>query len=171
MAGRKRKAPQRRLNFFFLNGKLHKKLRIVRPEDKIETWCYPDERRVVYTYSDVRKRYEPAYSTKQVAEMIGRNNKVVERHVRDGAIEPPAIAYSLDKEMRMISFKWCEKDIMALHAYLLTVHRGRPRADGRITPNKMPTARELRALIRQEHVLYVRNDEGNFVPTWRANDL
>lgn len=166
----RRSKQKRTLTYFFLNGKLHKRLRIVRPEDKIEAWCYPDERRVVYTYSDVRRRYEPAFSTREVAEMIGRNPKVVERTVRQGAIEEPAVAYSLTKKMYKDSFKWSEADIMALHAYFLTVHIGRPRRDGRVTPQNMPTAKELRALIRQEHVLYVKNGDGQFVPTWRAND-
>jgi hypothetical protein len=164
----KKRKKTKPLMHFFLDGKLYKKLRINRPADMIEVWCYPEERRVVLTYSEVRRRYQPAFSTAQVAEMIGRNDKIVERIARSGNIEEPTMAYSLTKKMYRSSYKWSETDIMNLHAYLLTVHRGRPRLDGRITPQAMPTAKELRALIRQEHVLYVRNDDGEFVPSWRA---
>lgn len=163
-----RKGAKRTLTFFFLNGKLYKRLRINRPADTIEVWCYLDERRVVLTYSEVRKNYEPAFSTAEVAEMLGKNSRVVERYARSGNIPEPTMAYSLTKKMYRDSYKWSGEDIMNLHGYLLTVHRGRPRTDGKITPAQMPNAKELRALIHQENVLYVRNKDGQFVPTWRA---
>lgn len=168
-AGRKTTA-RPNLNLFFLNDKLHKKLRITRVEDKIETWCYPDERRVAYTYSDTRKNMEHAYSTKQVGEMIGRHVETIIRAVRDGAVEP-AIMYTLTQKKHTHAWRWNERRIMELHEYFRNVHRGRPRLDGKITPQKMPTARELRAMIRQEQVLYVRMDDGTFRPTWQAEDF
>lgn len=172
MADKDRKPKRKGLNVFFLNGKLHKKLRIVRPEDKIEAWCYPDKRRVVLTYSEVKKHQKPAFSTNQVAEMLGRNPKVVERTVRAGAIEPPQMMYTLTKRMYNYGYRWSEEDIMAFHSYLINTHRGRPRRDGKITPQgDLPTAMELRAMIRQERVFYVRDDDGNFYPTWRAPDF
>lgn len=171
MASKDGKPKAQRLNLFFLNGKLHKRLRIVRAEDSIETWCYPDARRVAYTYSDVKKNMERAYSTKQVAEMLGKSVKTVKAAVYSGGIEEPAVQYSLTSRKHKYGWRWNEKHIMDLHAYLLTVHRGRPRKDGRITPQKLPTARELRAMVRQEQVLYVRMPDGSFRPTWQAEDF
>lgn len=172
MARENGNTPRKRLNVFFLNGKLHKKLRIVRPEDKIEAWCYPDKRRVVYTYSDVKKNYQPAFSTTEVAEMLGRSPRVIERTVREGVMEPPPMMYTLTRSMHPYAYRWSEQNIMDMHSYLLTRHRGRPRKDGKITPQQdLPTAKELRAMIRQEQVLYVRTEDGRFVPTWRAEDF
>lgn len=165
-------AKKRPLTLFFLNGKLHRKLRIVRPEDKIETWCYPEHRRVVYTYSDVKRNYEPAFSTAEVAEMMGRNKKYVSKIVTDGCIEPPQMMYTMTAKKHPYGYRWSEQDIVNLHAYLMTVHRGRPRADGKTTPSAdIPTLRELRAMIRQEQIFYVKNENGEFVPTWRAGDF
>lgn len=166
------RAPKKRaLNHFFLNGKLHKKLRIVRAEDSIETWCYPEHRRVAYTYSDVKKNMETAYSTNEVADMLGKSFRTIERAIKSGGITEPQIIYTLTERKHKYGYRWNEDNIMELHSYLLSIHRGRPRNDGRITPQKLPTARELRAMIRQEQVLYVRTEDGRFVPTWAAGDF
>lgn len=164
-------ANKQRLNLFFLNDKLHKKLRITRAEDKIETWCYPDSRRVAYTYSDVKKNMKPAYSTKQVAEMLGKSIQTIKNILKAGAVEEPAVMYTLSANRHKFAYRWNEEMIMNLHSYMLSVHRGRPRKDGRITPQKLPTARELRAMIRQEQVLYVKMADGSFRPTWQAEDF
>lgn len=170
MASASGRQAQKRLNYFFLNGKLHKRLRILRAADSIETWCYPDSRRVTYTYTDVKKQMEPAYSTKQVAEMLGKSTETLFNAIRRGGIEEPAILYTLSTAKHKRGYRWHESHIMALHAYLLSIHRGRPRNDGKVTPQKLPTARELRAMIRQETVLYVKMPDGSFKPTWEAED-
>lgn len=171
MASTSGRAKAKRLNHFFLNGKLHKSLRITRAEDRIETWCYPDARRVAYTYTDVKKNMEPAYSTKEVAQMLDKHVDTIKNAVYAGGIEEPAVVYTLTTKKNKHAWRWSEKHIMDLHSYLLSIHRGRPRKDGRITPQRLPTARELRAMIRQEQILYVRNPDGSFVPTWKAEDF
>lgn len=168
-AGRKTTA-RPNLNLFFLNDKLHKKLRIVRVEDTIETWCYPDERRVAYTYSDTKRNMEPAYTTIEVSEMIGRHPNSIKKAVGAGAVEP-AVQYTLTQRKALFAWRWNERRIMELHKYFMNVHRGRPRKDGRITPQKLPTARELRAMIRQEEILYRKMPDGSFMPTWQAEDF
>lgn len=125
---------------------------------------------MVLTYSEVRKKYEPAFSTREVGELLGRNSRMVERYARWGKIPPVAVAHGLKGNRPQFDpLKWCEQDIMYLHDYLLTLQRGKPRADGRVIPNPpLPTKKELRALIRHETVLYVLNADGEFVPTWKA---
>lgn len=170
MASQGGRAKAKRLNHFFLNGKLHKNLRITRAEDRIETWCYPDARRVAYAYTDVKKNMQPAYSTKQVAEMLGKSELTIKNCVWEGGIEEPAIVYTLTTTKHKHAWRWSEEHIMALHTYMLSKHMGRPRKDGKVTPQKLPTARELRAMIRQETVLYVKMPDGSFKPTWQAED-
>ena len=135
------------------------------------TWCYPLEKRVAYTYSDVRRNKEPAFTTKEVAEMMNRKPLAIDRALGRGDIEPPQYIYSLTSTRRKMKYMWSEDDIMKVHEYFCNVHYGRPRKDGMITPYKMPTKRELRAMIHQETILYVRNSDGEFVPTWKAQDF
>lgn len=158
-----------RLNYFFLEGKLHKSLKISRPLDRIETWCYPSHKRIIYTYSDVLRRHKPAFTTTEVSKMIGRHKDRIEVAIDTGGIEQPQYTYGLTEKMCKHQYMWQDTDIMDLHDYFLQVHRGRPRADGKVTPGDMPSKAELRAMINGDEVLYRVNEDGQFVPVWRAN--
>ena len=103
--------------------------------------------------------------------MVNRSRIIVEWAIINGQIEAPQFTYGLDENRNMYKYMWHEKDILALHAYLSTVHIGRPRKDGLITPAKLPNARELRAIIRQQPIMGYLDSEGNFTPTWLAEDL
>jgi len=164
-----RKQPGK-LTYFYLNGLLHKSLHINRGADKITTWCYPEHRRVAYTYSDVKKNREPAYTTQEVAQMLNRTRKTIEYAIMDGNIEPPQFTYRIGGVRDKYKYMWDEEHILGAHAHFSTVHFGRPRKDGRITPRPLPTKRELRAMIRQEEVLYVKKGD-EFVPVWKAADF
>jgi len=156
------------LRYFFYNDELHKKLHINRAEDVITAWNYPQGRVMKYIYSDVRKRGEKAFSTPEVMKLVRRGRGTVLGAVDDGNIPRPQFTYGLDENRNLYKYYWSEKDIMALHAYLKTVHIGRPRHDDKITPGNLPSAAELRAMMKQGTVLYVKTESGEFVPTWQA---
>lgn len=158
------------LNYFYLNGKLHKKLHINRGADVITAWCYPDKRRVAYTYSDTLRRMGKAFTTVEAGKMLNRSRVTLERAIINGDINAPQHTYGLNEHMNKFKYMWSEDDIMAAHAFLSTVHNGRPRADGLVTPRNLPTARELRALIRHNQVMYVKQGD-KFVPTWDADNF
>jgi hypothetical protein len=171
MAATLMEPPKKRpLKYFYLNGLLHRKLHINRGADKVTTWCYPLHKRVTYTYTDVKKSLEPAFTTNEVGKMVNRGRVTIERAILEGKIEPPQFTYGLNEHKRKFKYMWHEKNILELHAHLSTQHFGRPRADGLITPKKLPTARELRAIIRQREILYVKDEHGNFKPVWDAED-
>ena len=166
--GTPKRKKSRRLNYFYLNGLLHKKLHINRASDIITTWCYPEHRRVAYTYSQVRRTYRPAFTTIEVGKMLNRNRVSIELAIMAGNIPRPQHTYGLGNQDKIFKYMWSEDDVLAAHAYFQTVHRGRPRKDGLVTPQKMPTARELRALMRDEEVLYVKRGD-TYLPTFRAD--
>lgn len=164
-----------KLTYFYLDleGRpmLHKSLHINHGADQIITWCYPLSKRVAYTYSDTKKYREPAFSTKEAAKMLNRGHMVLERAILNGDIEPPQFTYGLNEHKRKFQYMWHERNILEAHAFLSTVHFGRPRKDGRVTPKRLPNVRELRAMIRQEEILYVRGKDGEFKPVWKAQDF
>lgn len=168
--GKNVRKKSRTLNYFYLNGNLHKKLHINRPQDTIVAWCYPLHKRVTYTYSDVLHSKEPAFTTVEVGKMINRSRVSIERAIINGDIEAPQKTYGLNERKNGFAYYWSEKDVLAAHAYFSTVHRGRPRKDGLITPGLMPTVRELRAMMRGEEILYVKQGD-KFLPTWRAEQF
>lgn len=175
--GKNERSNYRPLNYFYLDGKitgdgptiplLHKKLHINVSANVITAWCYPLGKRVAYTYSDVKLRKGPAFTTKEVQKLLDRGRTTIERAIDTGAIEPPQMTYGINAERRPYKYMWSEKDVIALHEYMLTVHYGRPRHDGLIAPKALPTMRELRALMRNEELLYIK-DGDEFKPVWRA---
>lgn len=165
-AGRKSKP----LNYFYLNGLLHKRLHINLGADQITTWCYPLHKRVAYTYTDVKKRKDPAYTTQEAAKMLNRGRLTLERAILEGSITEPQYTYGLNERKKKFKYMWNEENILEAHAFLSTVHKGPPRKDGLITPMKLPTERELRAMIRQQEILY-RKVDGEFRPVWNAEDF
>lgn len=161
----KKKMPP--LRYFFYRGDLHKKQQINRGADIITAWNYPKATLERYIYSDVRKNGEKAFTTKQVCAMVQRGRTAVESAITDGMVPRPQFTYGMDENRNMYAYYWSEKDILALHDYFKSLHHGRPRIDGEVTPKQLPSAAELRSLIRQGTVFYVkRGDE--FVPTWQA---
>lgn len=177
MANRKRKEANasgkpRKLTYFFLNGDLHRSIRISRPTDEITAWSYPARRRIGYTYSDVRRRRGKAFTTQQVSQMINRSRVKIQECITLGHIEPPQFTYNLDTyhrtgETNIYKYMWSEDDVLGLHDYFSTVHYGRPRKDGLVTPWPMPNKRELRALMKHDEILYVKQGD-TFVPVWEV---
>lgn len=163
----KKKQKSKPLTFFFFNGDLHRKVHINRGADVITAWNYPEAQLKKYVYSQVKREGQKAFTTTEAGEFINRKKRAIKYAMARGDVPMPQQTYSLDGERRPLTYYWREEDIMALHEFFTTVHRGRPRKDGRITPSNLPTATELRALIRQGTVFYTKiGDE--FVPTWQA---
>lgn len=102
--------------------------------------------------------------------MLCRNRVTLENAILEGKVKAPQRIYKLDLSRKPGKYLFSEKDILAFHDYLLTVHIGRPRKDNKITPGKMPSKTELRAMIRHDTVFYVKSKDGDFVPMWKEVD-
>ena len=169
MAGKNRrsisKKPER---YFYLNGKLHKVLRRSRAEDLIIAWDYQLAKRVAYNLTDVNKNKQHAYPISHVSKIIGKHEDTIKLHLYAGRLKFPQQSYSLNGNRTPGKYFWSEDDIREMHGFFKTVHRGRPRIDGGITPGDMPSRAELEAIIKQEDILYIKNNDGEFVPVWKA---
>jgi hypothetical protein len=166
----KQKSKRPRLTYFFVNDQLHKKLHINRAKDMLTAWNYPRGQRVKLNYTDTLRMHEKAFTTRQVAEMMNRQILAVELAITKGNIPAPQHSYGINEARNKFAYFWREKDIVGLHEYLSNVQRGRPRKDGLVTPWHLPTPRELRAMIHDEAILYVKQGD-QFVPTWKAKDF
>lgn len=166
---KKRRKRSSRLRYFYLDNQLHKVLSVNRPQDLVVCWNYPEGKRVGHVWSTVRKTHGKAYTLAQVSEMIGRHRVIIENYILKGNIRAPQRAYNLETK-KPGAYYFSEKDVYELHDYLLTVHRGRPRKDGMITPSGIPSRAELRAMLVTGYATYIKNEEGEFVQVWKEND-
>lgn len=153
--------------YFFHNGELHKALYINRPKDFMYAWSYPERKRVTFVYSHIKKTHGRAFTTLEVAKMVNRGRDVIENHILGGMIRRPAMAYTLDGRYKPTKYMWQEKDVLDLHDFLVTIHYGRPRNDGEVTPYPTPTKSELRAMMTHDLVYYVENDKGEKVKVFK----
>ena len=169
MAKSIRKIKSKPIRYFYLNGNHHKVLRISRPEDIIVAWDYENKKRVSYVWSVAKQNMQKAFTMKQVSKMFDRDPLMIHEYIKEGKIRRPKQAYSLEKRTPS-KFLFSEDDLRDLHSYLLTVHRGRPRNDGQITNTKLMSRAELEAMIRQETVLYTKDNSGEYVPVWKQPD-
>ena len=167
MAGRTRKTPSEKFLYFYLNGNLHKVLHRNRANNLLIAWDFVEHKRIAYSLVDVIKNKKKAYTISQAAKLIGRSPDTIKRHWRAGEIRKPQHIYTLDERRLPGKHFFSENDMQDLQDFFKNVHRGRPRKDGLITSSNIPSKAELEALMRNEKVLYTKNNEGDFVPVWK----
>ena len=159
MDKQKRRAKQKNLRYFFLNNKIHKVIRSSRSKDEIVAWCYPDKKRVLYSFIDVQKNMETAYTIKQVAEILNKHKITIEDYILEEKVRKPQKIYSIgNPEGKWSKFMFHENDILDIHEHILDSGHSK----------KIPSRNELKALLKNNMILYTKTGEGKFVPIWKA---
>jgi hypothetical protein len=156
---RKKGNQSKKFLYFFLNQKIHKVLKSSRAKDELIAWCYPDKKRVLYSYSLVEKNMENAYSIGQAASFLNRHRVTVENYILDGKIKQPQIVYPIgNPESTWNKYMLSESDIMDIHQFILDAGYLR----------NLPSKAELTALLKHNLILYTKSSEGKFIPVWKA---
>lgn len=153
--------------YFFLNKKLHKLMAIIKSEDVVIAFSFPDEKNIRYLYTQVRKNYESAYNVSQVSELLGRPVKEIKDLMIRGLAEfPSGKAYAI-KTQRPTKSYWSQEDVIALReAMLATVSK-----DKYGFPNKnykIVSPSELLAKMRGDTATYAKTPDGKFIKVWKA---
>ena len=145
--------------YFFLNDKLHKVLKSSRSKDELIAWSYPDKKRMLYSYSQVNKYMDNAYSTTQVAALLNKHKVTIEDYILEGKIKAPQKVYPIgNPESKWSKYMFNQSDILDLHQFILDAGHSK----------EVPSKTELMALLKHNMILYTKTEEGNFVPVWKA---
>lgn len=159
---------------FFLEGKLYKSIRQEKARDILTAWDYEDDRIRHFILSDAKRHMKNAYDTIEVAKFLNRHRVTIQNYVNEGVINSPYRIHTRGINSTGHPFskmKWSEDDILALHDYLLTNGGGRPRKDGTMyAGSRIPSRKELLAMMRHQPMFYMRTASGEFVPVWSAYD-
>lgn len=170
MVTQKRNSVSKRIRYFFVNGDLHKTIHVNRSSDLVVAWNYSEKRRAAYSWSETKKNMERAYSITEVAKMLGRHRMTIDKYIRRGLIKTPQRMYKIDGKFNSSGkYMFSEKDILDLYEYCSTVSRGRPRKDGLVNSHGLPSKSEIKSMLKQSSILYVKDEEGNFIPVWKEN--
>ena len=159
MAGRARKRTSKNFLYFFINNKIHKVLKRSRARDELIAWCYPDKKRVLYSYALVEKSMENAYSIQEASKFLNRHKVTIENYILDGKIKQPQIVYPISNpESTWNKYMLSESDILDIHQFILDAGYLRD----------LPSKAELTALLKHNMILYTKSSEGKFIPVWKA---
>ena len=159
MVRKNRQGLRKKLFYFFLNGKIHKVLKLSRARDEVVAWCYPDKKRMMYSYSQVEKNMEKAYGIKDVGKLLNRHRVTLEEYILRGKIRQPQKIYPIgNPDSTWSRYMFSESDILDIHQYIIDVGQ----------TLDVPSRSELQALLKHNLILYTKTEEGKFVPVWKA---
>jgi len=164
---KRKKGKKQRVKYFFANQELHKILRLSRGEDLVIAWNYPQAKRVAYVWSNIQSKMQHAYSITNVSKILNRHPTILKGYIKSGSVRTVQKTYSIDERKAPGVYYMTEDDVREMHSFLLTVSRGRPRKDGQTVISNLPTKAELEAILRQETILYIKTEQGEFSPVWK----
>jgi hypothetical protein len=160
MANNTRASKLKNLRYFFLNEKIHKVLRASRSKDELVAWCYPDKKRVLYSYAQVEKYMSKAYSITDVSDLLNKHRVTIEDYILDGKVRVPQKIYPISNpdNKNWSRYMFSEEDILDIHQHILDSGHSK----------EIPSKTELQALFKNNIILYTKTDSG-FVPVWKAD--
>ena len=159
MARENRQRLRKKFVYFFLNGKVHKVLKLSRAKDEVIAWSYLDKKRMMYSYSQVDKNMEKAYSISEVSKILGRHRVTIEEYILQGKIRQPQKVYPISNpESTWSKYMLSESDILDIHQFIIDAGHIRD----------LPSKAELQALLKHSLIMYTKTEDGKFVPVWKA---
>jgi hypothetical protein len=159
MARENRQRLRKKFVYFFLNGKVHKVLRLSRAKDEVVAWSYLDNKRVMYSYAQVDKHMERAYGIVEVSKIIGRHRVTIEEYILQGKVKQPQKVYPISNpDSSWSKYMFSESDILDIHQFIIDAGHIRD----------LPSRAELQALLKHNLILYTKTIDGKFVPVWKA---
>jgi len=160
MARSKRDGKPKNLRYFFLNDKVHKVLSSSRSKDELIAWCYIDKKRVMYSYSQVKKNMEKAYTIVEVSAMLNKHRVTIQDYILEGKVLTPEKIYPIGNSgsTAWSQYMFNQKHILDIHQHILDSGHS----------SEIPSKAELLGLLKNNFILYTKTDEGKFIPIWKA---
>ena len=160
MAGIKRGGKSKSLRYFFLNDKIHKVLKASRSKDEMIAWCYPDKKRVMYSYSQAKKNMETAYTVVEVALMLNKHRVTIQEYILNEKVATPQKIYPIGQpdSKNWSQYMFNQKNILDIHQHILDSGHSK----------EIPSKAEIQALLKNNLILYTKTEDGKFVPVWKA---
>jgi hypothetical protein len=133
--------PQDKINpckkIFFINKELVKVFHINKSSNIVNFFNVTQGKEQSMLYSDFKKHRKRAYSIANTARILNRSRVQFQRIIAKGLIPEP-IGDSIGGERGFqINAYYSEDHIFEIRDIMATIHGGRPRKDGKITPRNV----------------------------------
>lgn len=153
---------------FFINGELVKVIHTNRANNVCVLYNYIHDKEQSMLLSDFKKHRKKAYTMANVVRIFSRSRMQFERMISSNIIPPPTGAVVGGKRVWQKMSYYSEDDLFIIRDAMSSIHMGRPRKDGRITPRRdVLSERDLRSLIGEAIMLYTKTEDGRFIPVWQ----
>lgn len=153
-------------SIFFLNKELFRYITSNRGQNIVYLYNITQDKPQSMLLSDFKKHRKRAYTVVDTARLLNRGAAQIYRYISDGIIEPPTGSLpDGERSFRKLSY-YSEDDVFKIRDAMASIHRGRPRKDGKISNNSVLTENELRGKMGDALMLYTRTKDGEFVPVW-----
>ena len=150
---------------FFVDKILVRLLNTNRGLNIVNLFDMINQKEITMLLSDFKKHRKRAYTLVDTARLLDRGPAQIYRYINEGLIDPPTGTQPGGERMFTKLSYYSEDDIFNIRNVMSTIHRGRPRKDGKISNNVL-TEQELRAKMGDALMLYTRTKDGEFVPVW-----
>jgi hypothetical protein len=153
-------------NYFFLDKKLYRKIRVVKTENYVVAWSYDDERRMRFNYSSVRREAAQAFALPEVSKLIDKPKSLILSYLRRNLIDYPSGRVYSTRNKKPGKWMWSEQDVLDLREAIFEMapknKYGEPYANF-----KLVSKSELLSRINKDTSYYVKADDGDFIKIWR----
>jgi hypothetical protein len=150
---------------FFIDGRLVRFINKNKGMNIVYLFDTFEQKEKTMLLSDFKKHKKRAYTFMNTARLLNRGPAQIYRYIDQGLIPPPVGAQPGGKRMFTKKSYYSEDQIFEIREAMSTIHRGRPRNDGKIS-NSVLTEQELRARMGDALMLYTRTKDGEYIPVW-----
>lgn len=151
---------------FFLNGELHRTEKIVKSQNWVVAFNYPQEKRMQYNLSFVKKSYQKAFRTRDLSRLLRYNDYRLRTFIeRKMVTAPSGRAYSISS-YKPGAVYWSEDDVLDLRERLYDLEpkrNGYPRNGFNLISHA-----ELVSVFRGDPSYYIQNNNGEMIKVWKS---
>lgn len=155
--------------YFFLNGKVYRLTHASWARDEAVAWDFAEKKSVMFSWSDIRRHAQRGFTPKQVIKIIHRTKRQLDNYQDFGWVSKPVMVEMPETGYRVRVYS--EDDIYKIRDMMAGLGRGRPRKDGIIRPQLVPTREEIHAAIKYNAQLFIKTEDGEFVPLFEADNF
>lgn len=153
-------------SIFFINSDLVRYVTSNRGQNIVYLYNITQNKNQTMLLSDFKKHKKRAYTVSDTARLLNRGPAQIYRYINEGLIDPPTGANpGGERSFTKLSY-YSEDDIFKIRDAMSSIHRGRPRKDGKVSNKSVLTEQELRAKMGDALMLYTRTKDGDFIPVW-----
>lgn len=131
---------------------------------KLKNWT--KDKFMFMSIPEFKRMRKKAYTPYEVAELLNYSRMSLANLARKGILPAPIPRAALNSDPNGYWTYYKEETIYTMREILAGIHRGRPRKDGLAINNQVPTESELSAKLNKAYVVYIKSEDGTFVPTF-----